>query len=351
VAALGLAMSVVTSEMTILAVTLPGMGAELGVSAAATAWVLLAYALPPAAVSVPAGRWADGADVRAVFALAMIGLGPASVLVAFAPTFGLVVVGRLLQGIAGALAVAAYMPMISGGVRQEQRGRAIGFVITIMAIGATVGMPLGGLVAEVFTWREVVLMKIPLALIVLWIGLRSIPRTPDRGLPRPSVVLIHEALLLGGAVAALLVALDEVDGQPLVAAAPGVAAVAFGVWWAPLTASGPVTALTRGRSYAGTKIALFTTTFTGNPAISTAPLVGTNAGSEGVAGGVGMTVRTIAMTVAPAVTAAAWTMAGAGSAGFRAGFVVVTATAGLGLLVRLLPASPWAVRPAAEGSR
>jgi DHA2 family multidrug resistance protein-like MFS transporter len=444
VAALGLAMLMVTSEMTIPAVTLPGMGADLGVSAAATAWVLLAYALPSAAVSVPAGRWADGADVRAVFALSMIGLGLASVLVALAPTFGLVVVGRLLQGIAGALVVAAYMPIITSSVRAEQRGRAIGFVITIMTIGATAGMPLGGLVAELFTWREVFLMKIPLVVVVLWVGMRSIPRMPDRGLPRPGVALVREALLLGGAVAALLLALDEVDGQPLVAAALGVAAVALGLWWSRLTASRPVIALVRGRSFAGTLLALFTTTFTGgliafllpyfvadvlgdgpdvtgvallfvvgamapvsplagllsdrygtravgvvgsavtvvamlsmltldagsrladlawrlvllgvgsglfSPAINTALLIGTPAGSEGVAGGVGMTVRTISMTVAPAVTALAWTVAGGGATGFRAGVVVVTAAVGLGLLVLLVPASARAGRPAAEGAR
>ncbi|GAA1327087.1 MFS transporter [Pseudonocardia xinjiangensis] len=444
VVALGLAMLMVTSEMTIPAVTLPGIGAELGVSAAATAWVLLAYALPSAAVSVPAGRWADGADVRAVFALAMIGLGLASALVAFAPTFPLVVAGRLLQGIAGALVVAAYMPIISGSVRPEQRGRAIGFVITIMTIGATVGMPVGGLVAEVFTWREVFLMKIPLVAVVLWVGLRTIPRTPDRGLPRPSGELVREALLLGGAVAALLLALDEVDGQPLVAAALGVAAIGLGLWWTRLTASGPVIALVRGRSFAATLLALFTTTFTGgliafllpyfvadvlgdgpdvtgvallfvvgamapisplagllsdrygtravaivgsavtvvamlsmltldagsglvdlawrlvllgvgsglfNPAINTALLVGTPSGSEGVAGGVGMTVRTIAMTVAPAVTALAWTVAGGGAGGFRAGVVVITAAVGVGLIVLLAPASPGATRAAAEGAR
>jgi hypothetical protein len=141
------------------------------------------------------------------------------------------------------------------------------------------------------------------------------------------------AVTLPGAVAALLLALDQVDGQPLVAAALGVAAVALGLWWARLTAPGPVLA------------GLF------NPAINTALLVGTPAGSEGVAGGVGMTVRTIAMTVAPAVTALAWSMAGGGAAGFRAGVVVVTVAVGLGLLVLLVPASAGAARPAAEGAR
>ena len=53
--ALGLAMLVITSEMTITAMTLPGLGADLGVGPAATAWVLLAYALPMAAIAMTGG--------------------------------------------------------------------------------------------------------------------------------------------------------------------------------------------------------------------------------------------------------------------------------------------------------
>ena len=75
---------------------------------------------------------------------AMIGVGAASVLVGMAPTFWVVVVGRLLQGAAGALIVAVYMPIITTSVAREQRGRAIGFVITIMTVGAMAGAPLGG---------------------------------------------------------------------------------------------------------------------------------------------------------------------------------------------------------------
>jgi DHA2 family multidrug resistance protein-like MFS transporter len=56
-----------------------------------------------------------------------------------------------------------------------------------------------------------------------------------------------------------------------------------------------------------------------------------------VAGGVGMTVRTIAMTVAPAATALAWTVAGGGVPGFRSGVVMITAAVAVGLLVLLVP--------------
>jgi MFS transporter, DHA2 family, multidrug resistance protein len=430
VAALGLAMLVVTSEMTIAAVTLPGIGADLAVSPSATAWVLLAYALPMAALAIPAGRWSDGADVRSAFALAMAGVGAASVLVGLAPTFWLVVVGRLLQGAAGALIIAVYMPIITTSVLREQRGRAIGFVITIMTVGSMAGAPLGGLVADVWGWRAVFLVKLPIVLAVLWVGLRTITRLPNRGLPRPGAALVREAVLLGGAVAVLLLAFDEVDGRPLVAAALAVGAIGLAVCWSRLASSRPVLGLVRTPAFGITLISLLTVSLTGgliafllpyfvsdvlhagpnltgvallffvgamaplsaaagaladrfgnrvmaiigsavslvamlliltldetsglgdmawrlavlgvgaalyNPAINASMLAASPAGSEGLAGGAGMTVRTIAMTVAPAASALAWTAAGGGVAGFRTGIVMIAVGVAVGLLVLLAP--------------
>src|SRR5688572_9146375 len=263
VVALGLAMLAVTSEVTIAAVTLPGLGADLAVSPSATAWVLLAYALPMAALAIPAGRWADGADVRAAFALSMIGVAVASVLVGLAPAFWLVVTGRLLQGAAGALIVAVYMPIITTSVLPEQRGRAIGFVITIMTVGAMAGVPLGGLIADVWGWRAVFLVKLPVVIAVLWVGLRTITRIPQRGLPRPGAALVREALLLGGAVAVLLLAFEEVDARPLVAAALAVGAIGLATWWSRLSASRPVLGLVRTPAFGITLISLLAVTFTG----------------------------------------------------------------------------------------
>jgi DHA2 family multidrug resistance protein-like MFS transporter len=430
VAALGLAMLVVTSEMTIPAVTLPGIGADLAVSPSATAWVLLAYALPMAALAIPAGRWADGADVRAAFALSMIGIMVASVLVGLAPAFWLVVTGRLLQGAAGALIVAVYMPIITTSVLPEQRGRAIGFVITIMTVGAMAGVPLGGLIADVWGWRAVFLVKLPVVIAVLWVGLRTITRIPQRGLPRPGAALVREALLLGGAVAVLLLAFEEVDARPLVAAALAVGAIGLATWWSRLAASRPVLGLVRTPAFGITLISLLAVTFTGglvafllpyfvsdvlhagpdvtgvallffvgamaplsaaagaladrfgnrvlamagsavslvamllmltldeasglgdmawrlvvlgigaalyNPAINASMLAAAPAGSEGVAGGAGMTVRTIAMTVAPAASALTWTVAGGGIPGFHSGIVMITVAVAVGLLVLLVP--------------
>jgi MFS family permease len=253
-------MLVVTAEMTVTAVTLPGLGAELGVGPAATAWVLLGYALPMAAVSIPAGRWADGADVRAALVLSMIGVGAASVLTALAPAFWVLVVGRLVQGLAAALVVGAYMPIITVSVAPEQRGRAIGSIITIMTVGGMVGAPLGGLIAGAVGWRGVFLMKLPLLAVVVWTALRSLPRD-DRGLPRPGAPLLWEALLLGAAVSALLLAVELVDDAAPAAGALALVAVAAGTGWARLPASRPVVALIGGRVFGTVVVALLAASF------------------------------------------------------------------------------------------
>ena len=439
VAALGLAMLVVTSEMTITAVTLPGLGAELGVGPAATAWVLLGYALPMAALAIPAGRWADGADARAALVLSMVGIAVASVLTALAPTFWLLVVGRLLQGFAAALVTAVYMPIVTVSVRPEQRGRAIGYIITIMTVGGMIGAPVGGLVAGAIGWRGVFLMKLPLLVAVVLVAWRSLPRDP-RGLPRPGRTTAGEALLLGTAVCALLLTVDLVDDAWPAAVALATLAVAAGWGWTRLSGSAPVVGLIRGRTFGTVLIALLAASFiiglitfllpyyisdvlhagpelTGvamlffvgavapisplagllcdrygtrvvaiagsalsivglasmltlgpeaglvdiawrlallgvggglfNPAINAATLAAAPTGMEGTAGGIAMTSRTVALTVAPGLAALCWVLAGGGVAGFHTGVLVLGAITLVGLVALVLPTGRRAPAPAA----
>lgn len=255
VVALALAMLVVTSDASVAAVALPNIGVDLGVGPAATSWVLLAYALPMAALSIPAGRWIDRADPRLIFLLSMIGVGVTSVLAALAPTLWLLLVARLLQGIAGGLTLAVYMPVIAASVRADQRGRAISSVVTIMTIGGMVGASLGGLVAGGLGWRAVFLMKLPLLVVVLWLSLRAFPSN-GKGLPWPGAAVLRESAVLGGAIAAALVAFNQ---QPLVA----VVALVLGVVWVRLPASRPVITLVRGRRFGLTMSGLFLMCFNG----------------------------------------------------------------------------------------
>ncbi|WP_232212978.1 MFS transporter, partial [Saccharomonospora saliphila] len=218
VGALALAMLVVTSEMSLAGVVIPRIGADLDVAPAVTAWVLLAYALPMASVSIPAGRWIDGADPRAALLLSMTVVAVTSVLAALAPTIWLLLLARLMQGLAASLTLSGYMPLIALTVRPAQRGRAVSLVVTIMTVGGMAGASAGGLVAGELGWRAVLLLKLPLVAAVLWLARRAMPRT-GRGLPRPGASTTVEAFLLGGGVAALLLAVENTAESPGLAAA------------------------------------------------------------------------------------------------------------------------------------
>ncbi|HEX5596412.1 MAG TPA: MFS transporter [Micromonosporaceae bacterium] len=260
VAALALAMLVVTSEMSIVGVVLPSIGADLGADPAATTWVLLAYALPMAAISIPAGRWADRADPRLIFIVSMAGIGVTSAFAAAAPAMWVLLVARLLQGLTGGLILAVYLPMIAATVRVDQRARAISTVVTIMTVGGMAGASLGGLVAGSLGWRAVFLLKLPFVAVALWLGVRVLPRD-GRGLPAPGLPLLRDAVLLGGTVAAVLVAVGEIATRPPLAAGLGAFAVVLGLTWARMASSRPVLALVRGRRFGLTTLGLFLVCF------------------------------------------------------------------------------------------
>ncbi|HEY1180360.1 MAG TPA: MFS transporter [Phytomonospora sp.] len=254
--ALALAMVVVTSDLMLAAVALPGIGAELGVGPAATAWVLLGYALPMAAAAIPAGRWADRADIRKVFLLSMIGVGAASVLVAAAPTFWSLIAARFLQGLAGSLVLSVYMPIVAAAVAPDRRGRAIGYIITVMTIGSMIGAPLGGLAVGAFGWRGLFLLKLPVVAAALWLGWRAIPGN-GKGLPVPDRVLIRDAVVMGGAVAATLLAFDRIGDGPVLSAVLGAVAVVLAGVWLRLRSSAPLIAVVRRRTVGMALLGLF----------------------------------------------------------------------------------------------
>ncbi|MEU5882792.1 MFS transporter [Spirillospora sp. NPDC047279] len=240
-----LAMLMVTLELSLSSVTLPAIGADLNVGSAATKWVILSYALPTAALAIPLGRWVDRADARTVFLFSVTGVAVSSVLAAVAPTFWLLLAARVLQGVLGAAVAAVYMPIVAASVPPERRGRALGYVATVMPLGAMAGTSIGGFIADGLGWRPVLLIKLPILAVVLWLGHRVLPRG-EGGLPRPGRALYGDTLILGGAVTALLLAFDRVEAEAHgLAIALAVVAVVLGAWWSRLPGSRPILALTR----------------------------------------------------------------------------------------------------------
>ncbi|MBB5996546.1 MFS transporter [Streptomonospora salina] len=258
VLAFGLATLLVASESSLAAFALPLVGAEFGVGATTTAWVVLAYALPLAALAIPAGRWVDQADLRAVFALSLAGVGAAGALAALAPTLWALLAARAVQGVASALYLAVYLPVVADAVRAEQRGRAMSLIQTVMMIGSIAVAPVGGVVAEAFGWRAVFVFKLPLLAALLWWGWRAIPprRAAGPRLPAPAASALTDAVVLGGAVGLGLLAVERIGGAWPISLALGIAAAAGGAVWLRLPAAAPVVALVRRPAFGAAAAAL-----------------------------------------------------------------------------------------------
>ncbi len=251
IVALALGTLAVASEMTMSAFALPSISLDLGIGSSTTAWVLTAYTLPLVAVGIPAGRWMDSADPGLVFLVALVVGALAGVLSALAPNFEVLLLSRVLQGLAAAFFLGIYMPIISQTVRMDQRGAAIGVIGTVMMVGAIGLAPLGGLVAETWGWRAVFLVKIPLIAVTLSLGFHAIPRLPPAPvsgkprLPMPDRAFFRESAWLGAAMAALLLGLAMVAAQPVMGTALFAICLALLLRWSRLASARSVVELLR----------------------------------------------------------------------------------------------------------
>src|SRR5512143_2656321 len=149
--ALGVAMIIV--DATIVNVAIPSIIRDLRTTAATAEWVNSIYALVFAALLITLGRLGDMIGRRRLFRIGTVWFVVASVVAATAPSSGILILGRFLQGIGGAMILPATLSTVNSLFRGRER--AIAFAIWGSTIGgvAAVGPFLGGLLTTELSWR------------------------------------------------------------------------------------------------------------------------------------------------------------------------------------------------------
>lgn len=176
---------IVFLDSTVVNVALPRIGRDLPRSLFGVlegqSYVYNAYLLTLSALLILAGALNDYYGRKRMFATGLIGFGLTSVLCGLAPTMELLVVFRILQGIAGALLIPGSLALITANFEGEQRGWAFG--IWAGASGATtvLGPFVGGLLVDSISWRAAFLINVPLILIALWATYAHVPESRDQG--------------------------------------------------------------------------------------------------------------------------------------------------------------------------
>jgi EmrB/QacA subfamily drug resistance transporter len=193
---------------TVVNVALPTIQRALGGGLAAQQWVVNGYLLTLGSLILVGGSLGDLYGERKVFALGVGGFGVASALCAVAPSIGVLVAARALQGMAGALLVPSSLAVIVNTFPASERGGAIGTWTAWGAIAGVLGPLAGGELLAIASWRWIFVINVPLAAACVWLILTVIPPSAvrDRGGGRhvdyPGALLC--ALGLGGPVFALI---------------------------------------------------------------------------------------------------------------------------------------------------
>ena len=164
-------------------IALPRIGAQLESSILgrleAQTYVTSGYLATLAAFLVLAGALGDYYGRKRIFLIGLAGFGATSVLCGLAPNLELLVVGRVLQGLAGSLLVPASLAIITSTFEGPSRARAFGLWAAVTAALATLGPPIGGILVEVAGWRSMFLINLPLVLLGAWIATRYMDESRD----------------------------------------------------------------------------------------------------------------------------------------------------------------------------
>jgi len=204
-------------DVSIVNVALPSIQGDLGASAATVQWVVSGYALAFGLVLVGAGRLGDAVGRRRMFLVSLTAFVATSALCGAAPTAGLLVAARLLQGVAAGMLGPQNSGLIQQLFRGAERGRAFGVFGASVGLSTAVGPVAGGVILAVAGepqgWRWVFLVNVPIGLAALVVASRVLPPSPMVDRRVLGQLDVPGAALLGGGVLCVLL--------PLISAADG----------------------------------------------------------------------------------------------------------------------------------
>src|SRR2546425_10938904 len=203
-------------DSTVVNVALERIGTDLGADLADLQWTLGGYSLTLASFILLGGSLGDRFGRRRVFVVGTAWFAIASALCGLAPNVWTLVAARALRGIGGALLTPGSLAIISASFPCEDRPRAIGAWSGFGGIAGAIGPLVGGWLVDVWSWRLVFLVNLPLAAVVIAVALRHVPESRDpeagRRLDVPGAVL--GSLGLAGLTYASIAAGEGGGGLP-----------------------------------------------------------------------------------------------------------------------------------------
>jgi EmrB/QacA subfamily drug resistance transporter len=163
-------------DIAIVGPALPALQRSFGVDERALAWIFAIYVLTNKVATPVMAKLSDRFGRRAVYTIDVALFAAGSLIVAMAPTFAVVLLGRGVQGLGAGGIYPVASAVIGDTFPQESRGSALGLVGAVWGIAFLLGPVIGG-VLLLLGWQWLFLVNLPIAALVIALSLRLLPAT------------------------------------------------------------------------------------------------------------------------------------------------------------------------------
>ncbi|MFB4320189.1 MFS transporter [Actinomadura sp. 21ATH] len=216
---LGVAQLMLILDVTVVAIALPHMETDLGLGREAVTWTVSAYTLTFGGLMLLGGRLADLIGAKRVVLAGLLVFTAASLVTGFAGAAGVLLGGRVAQGLGAALLSPAALSLVVGLFDGDERNKALGVWSALGGGGAALGVLLGGLLTAGPGWPWVFFVNVPIGLVIIAALARMLP-VQSAAAPRPRLDLLG-AVLVTAASGTLIYALIRAGEDGWLTAATG----------------------------------------------------------------------------------------------------------------------------------
>ncbi|GAB4505704.1 MAG: MFS transporter [Anaerolineales bacterium] len=199
-------------DIAIVAPALPSIQNFFAAGDRALTWAFTIYVLFNLIGTPLMAKFSDRYGRRAIYTLDVALFAAGSLVVALSPAnlFGMLLIGRALQGFGAGGIFPVASAVIGDTFPPEKRGSALGLIGAVFGLAFLVGPILGGILLSFAGWQWLFIINLPIAAVVIFMGLKLLPAThPDMQRPFDSGGMAA----LGAALAALAYGLNQIDTQ------------------------------------------------------------------------------------------------------------------------------------------
>lgn len=169
---------------TIVNIALPTISEAFHVSSSTVSWVATAYLLVMAGCVLVFGKISDIIGFKKVFLSGFVIFTVGSIACGLLPDlFGSLtwlIGSRIFQAVGGAMITAIAPAMIMAYIPTEEKGKAMGIVMTMAALGTALGPTIGGVLTQYFSWHAIFFINVPVGIVAVLLGAKVIPEAVGR---------------------------------------------------------------------------------------------------------------------------------------------------------------------------